>query len=529
MLTMFIAFMVLFSSFALIAQANTNNPVNAETHYGIIVRVDLSRHAPPVLIDIEDEDGNLHIHRLADVFILDAGGRGNRHMVYTDYDVWGPVYDVRDFENLLVRYRVTNIGASGIGTIDLIELIDPLPPGRSIRPIINYRASGWSIRTSEDEPIITINHAYDERIIHHRDGFSFEDYFLVAIRRNGLHLTSARDIGEFIDIILDRRVGFYVGPLWPGPPPPPLFVIEIPRAFENSYIWVEINGDRRPIVSPPGPKPPPPQPQPPPEPYPDIIDRVIFASPYDWQVNNLNIQDANWGLNAVRIHSATDVRITPRRTEFSFDDYFLVIISGWDTSTASITSLYAIRDSGYELNFELITEHAADPGGAVMVPWFKMIEIPVEFLDRDIVMGDIRIPGISLPEPAPTPPNNSEIRVLLNGTPIEFDVPPQIIDNRTMVPFRAIFEALGFDVEWDGEEQSIFVPQRHGAIKLWIDSNVMMIWRDFAEVYEEKITLDVPPMIVDNRALVPLRAVSEAINAEVEWDEDTRTVSITQN
>jgi len=519
-LTIFIAFTVLFSSLALIAQANTNNPVNAETHYGTIISIDLSRWNPPALVNIEGEDGTLHIHRLADVFILDVGGRSNRYMIDTDYDIWGPVHDVRDFDGLFVRYRVTDIGASGIGTIDLIELIDPLPPGRNIRPVINYRASGWGIDMSEYEPIITINSSHDERITNIRDGFSFDDYFLLVVRgwRPGAipRVTSARDIVQFIDIEINTVQGVFAGGSIPASW---RLIIEIPREFENSYIWVEINGDRQPIVSSPGPKPPPP---PPPEPYPDIMNRVIFASPYDWQINNLNIQDANWGLNVVRIHSANDARISPRRTNFSFNDYFLVIISGWDTSTAAVTSLDAIRDRGYELNFELITEESTDPGAAVMVPWFRMIEIPIEFLDRELVMGDIRMPGTSLPTSAPTPTNTDEIRVLLNGTPIEFDVPPMIIDNRTMVPFRAIFEALGLRVEWDADNMMASGISENLRIDLYIGSYT-------AFINDVKANLDVPATIYNNRTMIPLRFIAEESGLNVEWNEYTRTIIITQN
>ena len=132
-----------------------------------------------------------------------------------------------------------------------------------------------------------------------------------------------------------------------------------------------------------------------------------------------------------------------------------------------------------------------------------------------------------------------EINVILNGAGIEFDVPPQIIDNRTMVPMRAIFEVLGYEIEWDGETQMITAT----ASNLWwhqlwltIGSNIMVRYQtdgagqegNFpAVMIEIPIELDVPPQIVNNRTLVPLRAIAEATGAEVEWIEATRTVVIT--
>jgi len=133
-----------------------------------------------------------------------------------------------------------------------------------------------------------------------------------------------------------------------------------------------------------------------------------------------------------------------------------------------------------------------------------------------------------------------EIRVILDGVELEFDVPPMIIDNRTMVPMRAIFEALGAEVEWDQNhripamieesgwnwwnwregEQVIIAMRGFTEIVLAIDNPNMRVGRG------RGYTLDVPPMIVDNRTLVPLRAISEALNASVEWNSETRSIYI---
>jgi len=122
-----------------------------------------------------------------------------------------------------------------------------------------------------------------------------------------------------------------------------------------------------------------------------------------------------------------------------------------------------------------------------------------------------------------------EIQVLLNGETMQFDVPPMIMDNRTMVPMRAIFEALGAEIMWDGEHQTIaaFTPAK--TINLAVDDNIAIIFPADLPMpggEPEFIILDVPPTIVDNRTLVPLRFVSEALGATVDWDDITRTVII---
>ena len=111
------------------------------------------------------------------------------------------------------------------------------------------------------------------------------------------------------------------------------------------------------------------------------------------------------------------------------------------------------------------------------------------------------------------------IKVILDGKTISFDVQPQIINDRTMVPLRAIFEAIGASVDWNGNTKTISAYKVNTAISLTINSNTM--WVDFTQ-----ITLDVSPCIINDRTLVPLRAISEAFGTEVEWNGSTRTVNM---
>lgn len=112
-----------------------------------------------------------------------------------------------------------------------------------------------------------------------------------------------------------------------------------------------------------------------------------------------------------------------------------------------------------------------------------------------------------------------DITVLLNGNAIEFDVAPIIENDRTLVPLRAIFEALGAEVEWDGTTQTVISAKGD-------DTCVFQIGNDKMFVNGETKTLDVAAKIVDDRTLIPLRAVSEAYNCTVDWDGATRTVTI---
>lgn len=114
----------------------------------------------------------------------------------------------------------------------------------------------------------------------------------------------------------------------------------------------------------------------------------------------------------------------------------------------------------------------------------------------------------------------NDIKVLLDGKEIAFDVPPQIFEDFTFVPMRAIFEALGATVEWDGEARSITSTKDDTKIFMVIDLGGMLVNGEFIE-------LEAPPRIVDDRTLVPVRAVAESFDCEVGWDGNTRTVTIT--
>ena len=114
----------------------------------------------------------------------------------------------------------------------------------------------------------------------------------------------------------------------------------------------------------------------------------------------------------------------------------------------------------------------------------------------------------------------SEITVLLNGQPLYFDVQPVMESNRVLVPLRAIFEALDSDISWDNETQTV-IASGNKVIVLQIDS-------DIAFVNGEKKQLDVPARLVNGSSMVPLRFVGEAVGADVHWDSETLTVSITK-
>ncbi|MFD0958062.1 copper amine oxidase N-terminal domain-containing protein [Paenibacillus chungangensis] len=111
------------------------------------------------------------------------------------------------------------------------------------------------------------------------------------------------------------------------------------------------------------------------------------------------------------------------------------------------------------------------------------------------------------------------IKTYVNGKQPEFDVPPIIVEGRTLVPFRAIAEALNAEVEWDAETRTVTVMRDDMEVKLTLGSYTVLI-------NGEEYQLDVPAQIKDKRTLVPIRFLSEALKADVEWDAETTSIIV---
>ena len=119
------------------------------------------------------------------------------------------------------------------------------------------------------------------------------------------------------------------------------------------------------------------------------------------------------------------------------------------------------------------------------------------------------------------------ISVLIDNNPLTFDVEPKITSGRAFVPMRKIFEELGCDVEWVAEEQIILATKDSNVIMLKIGNNKLII-KDVLSNENKVIELDVVPFVENDRTLVPIRYVSEALLCKVDWDDQSRTVIITR-
>ncbi len=116
--------------------------------------------------------------------------------------------------------------------------------------------------------------------------------------------------------------------------------------------------------------------------------------------------------------------------------------------------------------------------------------------------------------------NKTKIHVYVNDTEVLFDVQPVFIQSRTMVPLRAVFEAMGALVEWDNYTKTATIT-KGTKVQVQLDNKNAL-------VDGKTVIMDVPAAGINGRILVPVRFISEALGAVVDWDNNTKTAFINE-
>ena len=140
-----------------------------------------------------------------------------------------------------------------------------------------------------------------------------------------------------------------------------------------------------------------------------------------------------------------------------------------------------------------------------------------------IYFGVNDISGDVVQTPAAPEIASQNIAVALNGLPISFDQPPVMQNDRVLVPIRAIFEAMGYAVDWNEAAQTATAVKNGDSIIVQLNNAVIDYTTDGATgAYQ----CDVPPQLISDRILVPVRAIAESAGCTVDWDEAAQTVII---
>jgi len=117
---------------------------------------------------------------------------------------------------------------------------------------------------------------------------------------------------------------------------------------------------------------------------------------------------------------------------------------------------------------------------------------------------------------------DTAINVSVNGQTLQMKEPPVIVNGRTLVPLRAIFEALGVTPEWNGETRTVSAKTNQVDMNLRIGDNN-------ATVNGKSVNLEAPGTLVNGSTMVPARFIAETFGATVEWNAETKTVAIKTN
>lgn len=114
------------------------------------------------------------------------------------------------------------------------------------------------------------------------------------------------------------------------------------------------------------------------------------------------------------------------------------------------------------------------------------------------------------------------IEVVINEKKVVFDVTPRILNGRTLIPVRSVFESLGAEVSWEESTETVSILKGSKVIKFKVGSN-----RGYID--GEQVEIDIPASIINGRTMVPVRFIAEELGFEVAWDGEKRVVLINTN
>jgi len=113
----------------------------------------------------------------------------------------------------------------------------------------------------------------------------------------------------------------------------------------------------------------------------------------------------------------------------------------------------------------------------------------------------------------------------VDGFPYTMDSPPIIINNRTLLPIRAVIEAIGGIVQWNDSERKVTIILNNNTLELWIGKNIARV--NGVNKLIDSINTKVVPIIINRRTMLPLRFIVENLGCDVQWDGTTKTITIT--
>ena len=115
---------------------------------------------------------------------------------------------------------------------------------------------------------------------------------------------------------------------------------------------------------------------------------------------------------------------------------------------------------------------------------------------------------------------NAEIKVKLKGEEVVFDQGPILVNEKPMIPLRAVFEKMGASISWDNSTETVLAMCGDTIVMIQIGNEKMF-------KLDEAIVLETPAMLVNDRTLIPIHAISDIWGCNIEWNSETNEVVIT--
>lgn len=192
--------------------------------------------------------------------------------------------------------------------------------------------------------------------------------------------------------------------------------------------------------------------------------------------------------------------------------FILAISLGWCLALVGYTTSATLLDSQ-------IPGSAADP-----LVTQSYVDQSFKDLENRLKQLETRIQKLPKPKPPVEPSGPQPVQIAVNGRLVVFpeqDQKPYIdpTTSRTLVPIRFVMETIEAEVDWYAPEKKVTIAKADTKIELWINKATV-------RVNGVQTTTDQPPVLVQDRTMVPLRFFSEKLGYTVEWDPASYCASI---
>ncbi len=244
---------------------------------------------------------------------------------------------------------------------------------------------------------------------------------------------------------------------------------------------------------------------------------------YNFWLKPDSFETQRWNPASTMIAVSSDAVWRPNgewnNIEFVFDNLdngsvaIYVNINGHTVSSTQDNNVMKVSDPGYIM--------FGAPGGSVEIGKYdpSLNTADQTYLDQNKEIQDILDQAQDNEEDTVTEPVENPVRIVLDGKELETDTAPYIKNDRTYVPVRTIFEALGAQIDWNDQSRGVSAFYNNNRMYIGINDT-------YAVLNGEKIETDSPAEIVNDRTMAGVRFVSEMFGCQVDWIGESRIVQI---